>query len=75
MANIRITYDGKLALTTAQAAERYGLALSSMRAALSRLAVEPLPEALDGRTPLYQATTLDAIMKARPGKGANFRKA
>ena len=72
--SIRITYDGKLALTTAQAAERYGLAVSSMRAALSRLGVAPLAEALDGRTPLYLAAALDPLMKARPGRGANFRK-
>lgn len=69
MANIRITYDGKLALTTAQAAARYGLELVAMRKALSRLPIQPLPEPLDARTPLYLATELDAAMRARPGKG------
>jgi hypothetical protein len=73
MADIRITYDGKLALTTAQAARRYGLGPSSMRTTLIRLRIEPLPEPLDGRTPLYLATELDEAMKARPGKGANLR--
>jgi len=71
---IRITYDGKLALTTAQAATRYGLELQAMRKALSRAGVEPLPEPLDARTPLYLATEVDRVMKARPGRGANLRK-
>jgi hypothetical protein len=71
---IRITYDGKLALTTAQAARRYGLELATMRKSLSRLPIKPLPEALDDRTPLYSATELDAAMKARPGKGANLKR-
>lgn len=73
-ANIRITYDGKLVLTTAQAAARYGLELATMRKALSRLTVQPMPESLDARTPLYPATDLDRAMKARPGKGANLRR-
>ena len=70
---LRITYDGKHVLTTAQAASRYGLTPSGMRATLTRLDVEPIPEALDGRTPLYLATELDKAMAARPGKGANLR--
>lgn len=74
MADIRITYDGRLALTTAQAAARYSLELASMRKTLSRLPIEPLPEPLDARTPLYLATDLDRAMKARPGKGANLRR-
>lgn len=75
MASIRITYDGKLALTVAQAATRYGLGHVTMRKVLSRLNVEPLPEPLDARTPLYAAAELDAAMKARPGKGSNLRRA
>jgi hypothetical protein len=74
VADIRITYDGRLALTTAQAAHRYGLTPSAMRTWLSRAATEPLPESLDARTPLYLATELDKAMKARPGKGANLRR-
>ena len=73
MSKIRITYDGKLVLTTAQAANRYGLDMDAMRKALNRSKVEPLPEQLDGRTKLYPAGALDAAMKARPGRGANFR--
>jgi ribosomal protein S25 len=79
MGLVRITYDGKLAVTVAQAAERYGLELPAMRKALQRLAhervISPLPEGIDSRTPLYLATELDKAMKARPGKGANLRRA
>lgn len=74
MADIRITYDGKLALTTTQAARRYGLELATMRKTLSRLPIQPLPEPLDTRTPLYAAVELDKAMKARPGKGTNLRR-
>jgi hypothetical protein len=70
---IRITYNGKLALTTLQAARRYDLKPAAMRKAISRLPVQPLPESLDDRTPLYLASELDAAMKARPGKGSNLR--
>lgn len=70
---IRILYDGKLALTTAQFAERHGLSMDTARKALSRLGVDPLPDQLDGRTKLWLATPTDKAMKARPGKGANLR--
>jgi hypothetical protein len=66
---LRITWNGRLVLTTAQAAQRYGLTLGSMRSAIKRLAFEPVPETLDARTPLYLASELDAAIKARPGKG------
>lgn len=68
---IRITVDGRLALTVEQAAARYSLQPSSMSAALSRLSVEPDAN-LDGKKKLYLAARLDALMKARPGKGANL---
>lgn len=68
---IRITVDGRLALTVQQAADRYGLRPSSITAALSRLGVEPDAH-LDDKKKLYLATRLDAIMKGRPGKGANL---
>lgn len=71
MPTIRITVDGRLALTVEQAAARYGIQPSSMSAALVRLGVQP-DAALDGRKKLYLAASLDAIMKARPGKGANL---
>ena len=68
---IRITIDGKLVLTVEQAAARYSIGSSSMRAALTRLGDSVSPAAyLDGRKPLYLATELDAAMKSRPGRGA-----
>lgn len=70
---IRILYDGKLALTTAQFAERHGLTMETARKTLSRLGVDPLPDQLDGRTKLWPATPTDRAMKARPGKGANLK--
>lgn len=77
MSAIRITYDGRPALTIAQAAERYGLTQAAMRRELSRLAargeVAPHDESLDGRTPLYDRARLDAAMKARPGRGRRGR--
>lgn len=67
---IRITVNGKPALTIAQAAERYGLAPSSIRSALTRLgdAITPAAE-LDSRTPLYLVTALDRALAGRPGRG------
>lgn len=67
---IRITVNGKLALTVEQAAERYGLAPSSMRGELSRLKGVVTPIDFDGRKKLYLARELDQVMRARPGKGA-----
>lgn len=68
---IRITIDGRLALTVEQAAERYGLTRGGMSAALSRLTVAH-DAMLDGRKPLYLASRLDKAMKERPGKGSNL---
>lgn len=67
---IRITVNGKPALTIAQAAERYGMARSSVRSALTRLgdALAPAAE-LDNRTPLYFVTALDKALAGRPGRG------
>jgi hypothetical protein len=70
---IRITVDGKLAMTTRQAAEEFGLELSSVRSAVTRLGLEPVDH-LDERTPLYAAVELRKAMRARPGKGANLRR-
>lgn len=70
MAKIRITVDGKPALTVEQAAERHGLRPSSMRGELTRLGGTIEPAAmLDGRKPLYDQAELDAAMAARPGRG------
>lgn len=65
---IRITVDGQHALTTRQAAERYGIQEGSMRTAISRYSVVPVAY-LDGRTPLYPAAALDKAMRNRPGPG------
>jgi len=70
---VRITIDGRTAVTVEQAAARYGLKPGSMSAALSRLGVQPDAQ-LDGRKKLYLVARLDEIMKARPGKGANLRR-
>lgn len=72
MARVRITIDGKVALTVEQAAERYGMLASSVRVAISREGLEPDGE-LDGKKKLYLQSRLDAILKARPGRGANLR--
>lgn len=67
---IRITVDGKPALTVAMAAERYGLAASSIRSALTRLGDAITPAAqLDSRTPLYHLVALDKALSRRPGRG------
>ncbi len=70
MPDIRITVDGKRALTVTQAAAKYRLEPSSMRAVLTRAgdAIEPAAM-LDNRTPLYLATALDRLMATRPGRG------
>lgn len=69
MGKLLITYDGRPVLTTAQAAKRYGLTPASMRKEIARQGLEPVPESLDGRTPLYLVDELDVAMKARPGRG------
>ena len=68
---IKITVDGRPALTTEQAAARYGLTHSSMRSALTRLAklgLAPVAK-LDGRKPLWDPRALDEAMGGRPGRG------
>ena len=69
MARIRITVDGKLALTTRQLAEELKLDPASVRKTIQRLGLEPVDH-LDERTPLYAAVATRAAMKGRPGKGA-----
>lgn len=72
---VRITVDGRLALTVELAAERYGLRPSSVRGELTRLKGKIVPVAyLDGRKPLYLARELDKALASRPGKGANLRR-
>lgn len=71
MPTIRITINGKRALTVGMASERYDLKPASVRSLVHRAGVEPDAE-LDGK-PLYLVVTLDAIVRARPGKGAPGR--
>lgn len=70
---IRITLDGRLALTVEQAAARYGLAPHTITSAISRLKLAP-DAWLDGRKKLYLQARLDEALRSRPGKGANWRK-
>ena len=76
MPAIRITVDGKLALTVEQLAERYGVKVKSMSVIISRLGeqIEPITFHLDNHKKVYLAVPFDRIMKAaRPGRGANLR--
>jgi hypothetical protein len=70
---IRITVDGKLALTTAQAAQEFGVEPVTVRTGIRDLSIEPVAH-LDARTPLYAAVGLRRAWKARPGRGVNLRK-
>jgi len=70
---IRITYDGQVVWTTAQAAHALGMRLDSLRKAIQREEIRPMPVSLDGRTPLYSAHDLVAKLRARPGRGSNLR--
>lgn len=67
---VEIFVDGRAALTVEMAAARYGLAASSMRAALSRLGHAATAVAHLGNKPLYLAAELDLAMAARPRRGA-----
>jgi hypothetical protein len=69
---VRILVDGKLALTTAQAAQRHGRTVAGMRSLLSRARLDPVAY-LDTRTPLYGAVALDKAVRAMPGRGMNLR--
>lgn len=66
---VRITVDGKLALTVEQAAERVGVTASTMRGELTRYheAIAPVAD-LDGRKKLYLAKDIDRWWKSRPGR-------
>lgn len=74
MAHIEITYDGKRAYTAVLAAKAHGKSRAAMLKVLARLGIEPLPEGLDERTPLYDAYRVDAAVAEMPGRGAHFRK-
>lgn len=60
MPDIRITVDGRSALTTAQAAARRGISPAGMRAVLADHDIVPAAH-LDGRTPLYHLDDLNLL--------------
>jgi hypothetical protein len=64
---VRITVNGRHALTVEQLAEATGLKPGSMRPALKRLGITPDAH-LDGRTPLYLAAPTLKRLKERPGR-------
>lgn len=66
---VRITVDGKRAETVDMAAERKGVAASSMRGEISRYKLEPVAQ-LDKQKKLYWAKDIDAMWKKRPGVGS-----
>lgn len=61
MSDIRLTVDGRPALTTAQASAVCGRDVPVMRMLLSRRRVRPVAY-LDGRTPLWDAADIAALM-------------
>ncbi len=67
MPDIRITVDGRPALTTSQAAARRGITPAAMRKLLSRLGLDEV-DRLDG-LPLYDEKELVDALAAMPGKG------
>lgn len=65
---IRITIDGKVALTVEMLAERWGVATKTVSSALSRDGIEH-DGMLDRQKKLYLQTKSDLWWKGRPGKG------
>lgn len=67
---IRITVNGKLALTVEQVAERLGVPISTLSGELTRYkdVIRPVAE-LDGRKKLYLPADIDRWWAARPGRG------
>lgn len=73
MSEVKITVGGRLALTVRQALDRYREryeidSMEAMHSIIRRAGLEPDGH-VDGRTPLYLARKLDALMDSRPGKG------
>lgn len=67
---IRITVNGKLALTVEQAAARVGVTPGALSGELTRYkdVIRPVA-ALDGLKKLYLASEIDRWWASRPGKG------
>lgn len=75
-----LKYGGRLVGTIEDAAERHGKSINAMQKALGLHPVPPVTKPdgrplLGKRTPAFYLTDIDRMMGARPGKGANFRKA
>lgn len=70
---MQILVDDRPAITTTQAAQQHGLTTAGLRAIISQNGIEPVAH-LDARTPLYDAAELDRALKARPGRGAHWRR-
>jgi hypothetical protein len=73
MAEVRITVNGRRALTVRQALDRYQdyhriTSMEAMYSIIRRAGLEADGQ-IDGRTPVYLARKLDAVMASRPGKG------
>lgn len=69
---IRITVDGKPALTVDMISTRRGWSPATTRKTLQRLrdsgALQPITH-LDARTPLYAAAAVEKALTGRPGQG------
>ena len=66
MPDIRITVDGRPALTTEQAAHRHGRGLSQMRTLISRYKVKPVAY-LNPRMALYDEGQIAALRPRSEG--------
>lgn len=69
---IRITFDGRQALTVDLSAAIYGMEHDAMAKLIRRAGIEPLPERI-GRIPLFPAAAIEREIRNRPGKGAPGR--
>jgi hypothetical protein len=65
---VRITVNGRQALTYNLAAERHGMEPDAVRMALKRAELEPCGKL--ERLPLFYATAVRAVLRQRPGRGA-----
>lgn len=67
---IRITVNGRLALTVEQIAARLGVPIGTLSSELTRYkaVIRPVAE-LDGRKKLYLPADIDRWWNGRPGKG------
>lgn len=73
MTEVRITVDGRRALTVEMIAERYGLEPPSVRSFLKRAALRPVADL--GKKKVYDARAVAEARKHSPGRGAHWRRA